>query len=128
MGDPCRFYASPGKFAVAINLEYYSRGTSVGIEGASPHIFYSVGRMVDTWRFSASPGKCAVLINLEEYHRVAPSALWGQPTCILRSGADDGPVAFFCQSRKTCTLHKFIGGHSSIKLTWVREILIFADP
>ena len=31
----------------------------------------------------------------------------GQSTCIFLSGVDGGPVTFFSQSRKTCSLHKF---------------------
>ena len=32
--------------------------------------------------------------------------MWGPAPCILINGADGGPMAFFCQSRKTCSLHK----------------------
>ena len=30
----------------------------------------------------------------------------GASLCILINGADGSPMAFFCQSRKTCSLHK----------------------
>ena len=39
-----RFSVSLGKTSVSINLDQYHQGAPIGIVGASPRVFYSVGK------------------------------------------------------------------------------------